>query len=373
MILKKLFQFFSAFVNYYYQAVSVYNHPKKKSLQPAYLVNFTPEEQQFLEKCAHSFNYVVDYSLGFRQKELFTVMLENVYFLGNSGALVRNGKVITESVFDLMRLTKSPAFRSFALLKSKQKNGLYSSLMHLPWAETSNYHWFLDVLPRLFLLMQGSQEAITLIVAQNMPAFQRETLQFLLEEQSHIRLEVISKQEKWQVNNFILPSFVANHNSGYLPPHIFESLRHKIWEGYQVKLTEKPKRIYISRKKATKRKILNEDQVIAALKPYQVEVIYAEELTYQQQVQLFYNSEVVIAPHGAGLTNVLFCRNAKVLELHPADILKSHYFLLSKGLGFPYFYSIGSNSDANQNFTVSISDFKTQLTHLFANSSKNPE
>ncbi|PSR52462.1 capsular biosynthesis protein [Adhaeribacter arboris] len=365
MLLKKLFQIFSTSVNYYYQAISVFTHSQKKTLQPVYLVNFTPEEQQFLEKCASSLNYVVDYSLGFRQKELFTVRLNNVVFLGNSGALVWKGKVIIESVFDLMRLTKSPAFRSFALLKSKQRNGLYSSLMHLPWAETSNYHWFLDVLPRLFVLMQNATETITLIMPQNMPEFQRETLKFLLADQPYIQLAFISKQEKWQLNSFILPSFVANHNSGYLPPSILENLRNTIWAGYQVTSTGKPKRIYISRQKATKRKILNEEQVIAALLPYQVEVIYAEELTYRQQVQLFYNTEVVIAPHGAGLTNVLFCRQAQVLELHPVDIIKSHYFMLSKGLGFPYFYTIGSSSDKELNFQVDLVDLAFKLKQLF--------
>ncbi|QMU28974.1 glycosyltransferase family 61 protein [Adhaeribacter radiodurans] len=368
MLLKKFFQIFSASVNYYYQAVSVFNHPQKRTLKPAYLLNFTPAEKQFLEKSAHSFNYVVDYSLGFRQKELFTVPLKNVSFLGHSGALVWKGKVVTESVFDLMRLTKSPAFRSFALLSTKRKKGVFSSLMHFPWAETSNYHWFLDALPRLFLLLQDAAEPITLIVPQNMPAFQRETLDFLLDKQSHIRLETISKLEKWQVSEFMLPSFVANHNSGYLPPDILESLRSKIWAGYQVTSTGKPKRIYISRKKANKRKIINEDQVIAALMPYQVQIINAEELTYQQQVQLFYNAEVVIAPHGAGLTNILFCQQATVLELHPVDVIKSHYFLLSKGLNFSYTYSIGSKSDEKQNFTVSIPDFKEQLSYLFDNS-----
>ncbi len=365
MLFKKLIQAFFASINYYYQAVSIFNSTEKKVLQPAYLVSFTPEEQQFLEKCAHSFNYIVDYSLGFRQKELFTARLKNVYFLCHSGALVWKGKVIIESAFDLMRLTKSPGFRSFALLSTRRKNGVFSSLMHFPWAETSNYHWFLDALPRLFLVMQDTTEPITLIVPQNMPAFQRETLRFLLEGQSHIRLETISKQEKWQLSNFIFPSFISNHNSGYLPPDILENLRQRIWKGYQVSNFENPKRLFISRKKAIKRRILNEDQVISALLAYQVQVIYAEELTYQQQVQLFFNADVVIGPHGAGLTNILFCRRAKVLELHPGDILKSHYFLLSKGLAFPYFYSIGSNSDENQNFMVSIPDFEKQLTHLF--------
>lgn len=365
MRFKKLIYYFSAAINYYYQAVSVFHHPRKKVIQESYLVNFTPEEETFLEKCAQSFNYAVDYSKGFRQKELFIVPLTTVTFLGNSGAVVLNGKIVTESVFDQMRLVKSPAFRSPALLVPKRKTGRYVSIMHLPWAETSNYHWFLDVLPRLFLL-QHIPEPLTLIVPQDMPVFQRETLNFLLVDCRHVKLETIAKNEKWQITDFILPSFVANHNSGYLPEIILKKMRSTIWAGYNVINEKPPKRcIYISRQKAKKRKILNEEEVLAALQPYQVEVIFAEELSYQQQVQLFYNAAVIIAPHGAGLTNILFSQQARVLELHPADIIKSHYFMLSKGLKFPYFYSIGSLSDHEFNFTADIPDFKLQLERLF--------
>lgn len=365
MLIKKLIQLCSATINYYYQALSVFHHPHKKVLQPSYLVSFTPEEQEFLEKCAYSFNFDVDYSRGFRQKELFTVRIPKVSFLGNSGAVVWDRKVITESVFDQMRLVKSPAFRSPALLLPKSKRGLYSSLLHLPWAEKSNYHWFLDSLPRLLLLLKIVKEPLTLIVSQNMPAFQRETLLFVLDTNPYIRLAYIPKHEKWNIDEFILPSFVANHYSGYLPPDILRALREKIWAGYQVAPGKIGLRLYISRQKAPKRKILNDADVIAALQPYHVKILFAEELTYQQQVQLFYNAEVVIAPHGAGLTNILFSKQIKLLELHPGDIIKSHYFMLSKSLGFPYYYSIGSKSDADQNFVVDIPDFKKQLARLF--------
>ena len=364
MLLKKIVHRFCAAINYYYQAVSVHHQANKKVLKASYLVFFSAEEKAFLERCAYAFNYAVDYTRGFWQKEIYIVQLAAVTFLGNSGAVVRKDKLITESVFDQMRLSKSPAFRSPAWMWPAQKKGLYTSIMHIPWAETSNYHWFLDCLPRVYGLLQGVREPMKLIVPSKMPAFQRDTLNFLIEDRPEIQLVRIGKTEKWQLPAFVLPGFVSNHYSGYLPPEILHFIRTRVWNGYGVVDQQNKNRIYISRRKATKRRILSEEALWLVLQEHGFQEVFAEELTYKQQVQLFYNTELVVAPHGAGLTNLLFCRQVKVLELHPADIIKSHYFMLCKGLDFSYFYSFGSPSDEKLNFAIDVNDFALKVQYM---------
>ncbi len=362
--LRKLIWRICSLLNYYYHAISIFQDANKKKLKPASLILFTPDEQAFLEKCAYSFNYSLDYSRGFRQKELFTVQLSDVSFLGNSGAVILNNKVITESVFDSLRLTKSPAFRSPALLSISRKKGVYTSIMHWPWAQTSNYHWFIDCLPRLYLILQSIQQPINLIVPANIPSFQSETLHFLISGVNNIELVKIKHNEKWHLSTFILPSFVSGNSSGYLPLDIADFLRKNIWSGYQVKDHTPKKRLYISRRKATKRRIINEAEVLKVLKNYAIEEVFAEDLTYAQQVQLFYNAELVVAPHGAGLTNILFCFKTTILEIHPANIIKPHYFMLSKSLGFNYYYSIGSPSEQALHFKADIENINVILSQI---------
>jgi capsular polysaccharide biosynthesis protein len=82
-------------------------------------------------------------------------------------------------------------------------------------------------------------------------------------------------------------------------------------------------------------------------------------------VELFYNTELVVAPHGAGLTNVLFCNQATVIELHPSDIVKSHYFMLCKSLGFEYYYSIGGSSNEILNFKADLDNLASILKQIF--------
>lgn len=332
----------------------------------AQVIDFTEAEKAFLERSAQSFNYSIDYALGYRQKGQYLVPLRKVTILGNSGAVVQDGKLVVESVFDVSRLAKSPAFKTPALLLPKYKKGLYTSVLHLPWAANNNYHWFFDCLPRLYFLLQTEKRPFNIIMRRDLPAYQHETLQFILQQHPQASLVYIGKHEKWEVDKFILPGFVANAQSGYLPAEIGTWLRQQVWQGYQVQQSTAKKRIYISRAGAKTRRILNEAELLPLLAKYNIEIVKAEKLSYAEQVQLFYTSELVMAPHGAGLTNLLFAKQCKVLEFHPANQIKTHYFLLSKGLGFDYAAVIGSEGDQQENYTVDVAEVEAWLVSEFS-------
>ncbi|WP_299701094.1 glycosyltransferase family 61 protein [uncultured Pontibacter sp.] len=365
-MLKKAFFGVLHALGYYSRYTSVLHHPSKQLLSPGFVVQFDETEKAFLEDSARSFNYAIDYSLGYRQKEQYLIQLQEVEVLGNSGAVVLDGKVVVESVGEVSRLAKSDAFKEVSLLLPKQKRGLYTSVLHLPWADQNNYHWFFDCLPRLYLVLEHMQEPIKIIMRLDMAPYQLETLAFVVKEYPQAEIVYIGKHEKWQVEEFALPSFLANTQSGYLPRNVADWLRHKVWQGYGVQPNKPKRRIYISRAKAKTRRVLNEQELLPLLERHSFEVVRAEELTYQQQVQLFYEAEVVVAPHGAGLTNLLFSEQCQVLEFHPANLIKTHYFLLCKALGFRYSAVVGSTGDKQENYAVPVLEVETWLRGIGA-------
>lgn len=360
-MLKKAFFGLLHTLGYYSRYTSVLHHPGKQVLTPSYVLDFDEEEKAFLEDSARSFNYAIDYSLGYRQKEQYLIRLQDVEVIGNSGAVVLDGKVVVESVGEVSRLAKSDAFKEVSLLLPKQKKGRYSSVLFLPWADNNNYHWFFDCLPRLYLVLEHTKEPIRVIMRRDMAAYQLDTLAFVLKDYPQAEVVYIDKHEKWGVEEFVLPSFVANAQSGYLPREIADWLRHKVWQGYGVQQSNRKRRVYISRAKAKTRRVLNEQELLPLLDRYGFEVVRAEELTYQQQVQLFYEAEAVVAPHGAGLTNLLFSEQCQVLEFHPANLIKTHYFLLCKALGFRYSAVIGTTGDKMENYTVPVLEVEAWL------------
>lgn len=353
MLKKALFRVLHAF-GYYFRYTSVLHHPGRQTLAASYVMHFNEEETAFLEQSAASFNYAIDYSLGYRQKEQYLVRLQDVELLGNSGAVVLEGNLVVESVFEVSRLAKSNAYKTPDLLLPRYRQGMYTSVLHLPWADHNNFHWFFDCLPRLYLVLQNVQEPIKVIMRRDMAPYQLETLAFVLKDYPQAEVVYIGRHEKWQVEEFILPSFITNTQSGYLPSEVGTWLRDKVWRGYGVQQSSRKKRIYISRAAAKTRRVLNEQELLPVLARYGVEVVRAEELSYQQQVQLFFDAEAVIAPHGAGLTNLLFAEQCRVLEFHPANLIKTHYFLLCKGLWFDYGAVVGTVGDKLENYTVDV-------------------
>lgn len=69
-----------------------------------------------------------------------------------------------------------------------------------------------------------------------------------------------------------------------------------------------PVRLYVSRARAQRRRILNEDEITSWLVQQGFMVIHPEDLSVAQQIELFSRATHVVAPGGAALTNMLFMR-----------------------------------------------------------------
>ena len=67
-----------------------------------------------------------------------------------------------------------------------------------------------------------------------------------------------------------------------------------------------PKKIFVSR--VSRRKITNEEEIIKMLKSCGFKVIVPEKLSLYEQMKSFHNADIIVTPHGANSTNLLFCR-----------------------------------------------------------------
>ncbi|MEQ9303260.1 MAG: glycosyltransferase family 61 protein [Marinoscillum sp.] len=72
--------------------------------------------------------------------------------------------------------------------------------------------------------------------------------------------------------------------------------------------------VIISRSKTNRRRLVNENEIHQILGG---DIVHLEEMTFDEQVRLFNQAKVVISPHGAGLTNLIFGKNIKVFEFYP--------------------------------------------------------
>jgi tetratricopeptide (TPR) repeat protein/capsular polysaccharide biosynthesis protein len=263
------------------------------------------------------------------------------------------------------------------------------------------YHWMFDILPRFNILRQtlaqeNVQESganphqpssndwakIDYFVVNNIEsAFQRETL-----AQLGVPLEKVIASDHFphiQADELWVPSFAGHLD--WVPPSSLDYLRQLFLKDWPItesdagqcdepllNVTDYPKRIYISRNKARYRHVLNETEIVDLLRSYGFVSVSLETLTVQQQVQLFAHCEVIVAPHGSGLTNLAFCSpGTQVVECFSPRYLRTDYWMISQYLGLKHYYLVGDTCDYGllRDFMYPSSlteDFGINVDHLQA-------
>lgn len=95
--------------------------------------------------------------------------------------------------------------------------------------------------------------------------------------------------------------------------------------------------LYISRGSAKWRRIANEDELINELRGRGFEVLIMENLSFPDQLEAVRNARVIVSPHGAGLTNIMFARRGiDVVEIMNPGFPNSDYYALASSLGHRY-------------------------------------
>lgn len=120
--------------------------------------------------------------------------------------------------------------------------------------------------------------------------------------------------------------------------------------------------LYVTRKGTRLRQLRNEAALRSRLEERGFSTFAPDAKDHRQQIETFRAAKVVVAVHGAALTNLLFCRpGTKVIEIFPANRIKSTYLWLAYKLGLDYSSVIGSDGDFFQNFSVDVDKVIAEL------------
>ncbi|MCX5923340.1 MAG: glycosyltransferase family 61 protein [Candidatus Dependentiae bacterium] len=204
------------------------------------------------------------------------------------------------------------------------------------------FHWLTEVLCRLALL-EISGEPYDYIYTPQDRAYIKGSLDLWGIPQEKI-LTPSNDDTYLQAKEIIIPSLVSNSSlnsiyfSCYVQPHLIKYVINKLLAAAKEFPSEheKSKRIFISRKDSPQRKLLNEDDVFALLKPHGFVRYELEHLSVTQQILLFHNAEIVISPQGTGLANCIFCTpKTQIIELFQG-LNDCTFWYLSQELGLNY-------------------------------------
>ncbi|BAQ62330.1 tetratricopeptide TPR_2 [Geminocystis sp. NIES-3708] len=201
------------------------------------------------------------------------------------------------------------------------------------------FHWLFDILPRIKLLELAkiNYREIDYFLVDNRTNFQKETLEIF--GIPHDKILPLSFPLHIQAENLIVPSFPST--IAWMPPWSCDYLRNKILDNKDIQNQER-KRLYISRKNSSNRRLINEDEVVNILLNYNFEIVNLEFLSVKKQGELLSTAEIVVSSHGSGLSNLVFCQpNTKVIEIFAPNYVYPCYWLVSNLINLDYYYLIG--------------------------------
>jgi capsular polysaccharide biosynthesis protein len=273
-----------------------------------------------------------------KQDEKYLVRISQPKIVGQDGLVILpDGAYSSESVYTRSVLERAPDYYAPKRRPTVAKSGNYFSLLVI-WSKSLNYyHWLHDTVERLFRVQPHLPEDIRYIVPLNLQPIHLETLRLvgIREDQ----LSPFDGEEVWQLERLYFSNCTTH--SGHDWREADEWLRDGILEAYQIDPKGPTRRLFLSRRLASSRRVINEPLVEEYLEQFGFETCMPEALTFREQVELFSQAQVVVSIHGAGLTNILFApAGLIVVDMIPPSKMENAYLFwtMSVELRHRYWY-----------------------------------
>ena len=171
-------------------------------------------------------------------------------------------------------------------------------------ANSGYYHWLTEDLPSFL----NNESRLPVIEYSGSSRRNREIYDLL-------SVQTLLVPEWVKVQN--LSFTTRGKDIGYLHPKNLEQLR-RFRSNWVKTPSMESKKLYISRSKS-RRSLPNESNLENFLQEHDYEIIYAEDFSFLEQLQLFSQAASIIGPHGAGLTNAIWADKTRILEIDSAE------------------------------------------------------
>lgn len=279
--------------------------------------------------------------------------LKDTFICGTSGlAITSDGVIVQDTVRNVnkavghtingiglqqtRRLLSSDSYRA-NLARRVERIPVACSLLPVV---TNYYHWTAECLPRLRDIERYRAETgqePTILLPADPPSWMIESLQLLGYEPSDW-LEIGS--EVVLADRLVVPRFPQP------TPSECEWIHQRAVRSLPNENQYDGERVYVPRSNATRRRVVNEGDVLDVFTEFGFEPYILEKMPVQEQVALFHGAEVVAGPHGAGLVNAIYGRTPLIFELFGED-KKTTYYRLAEIIGSNYVHLEGKNHNVD--------------------------
>jgi hypothetical protein len=335
--------------------------------------NFTPEQfEQVVRHAVVNDKVRPRYQVGVNRITRQVAVIPDCVVLGHVGAVARasDGALLFPRAGELPNWNYA---RPKRLRVREFGDGLVTALK-----DTQHYYHFFERLLGLLSYLDRDHEPgtpLTVIVRANGPAFQKGVCKTVETAYPHVRFVELARDERAEIRSYLWLNELSD-NTEWLPVDRERAARLAgLLRGhYRQPEPKGGELLFFSRGQAKARRLINEVELQTIAARLGFRRFEAVSGNHPEQVRRFGEADVIVAVHGAGLTNLLFARpGASVIELFPADCVKSTYLYLANRLNLHHCALLGSPGDYHQAFSVEAGAFEAKLADVLAERAKrNP-
>ncbi len=318
---------------------------------PSCLVFAIPAEQKIVFDPLFSSHEM----LPFWQRIRWSLTAEaKLYFLSNARVVGSEGVVVSRDNRVIREFTFPPAPGKWDDLSCFHEPGFGKPNRAVGWYATINYrtstnyfHWMLECLPRMRLLEKYIPILDGIVMPATLLPFHYESLAVL--GVTPEKLIPCTAQMNVELENLFVPKYFSRDNP---PTWLHKWYKENFLSAELEALERLPRRkLYISRADAGIRRCDNDDELSARLAKLGFERILLTGMSFMDQARLFFSAEKIVAHHGAGLANLVFCRpDTELLEIFSKHWLAPCFFALARSIGLGYDILI-AESDTRPEYT----------------------
>lgn len=193
-----------------------------------------------------------------------------------------------------------------------------------------NYnHWITFGLPKYKLLLD-SWFNVDYIITDNATKYHKESLIAAWIPQD----KIIIPDQHTHITADSMIVMSTTTVSGNLPQRTIAYLR---WLFLPHTPQQRWKRLFLTR--ITTRCVVNEVEIMAVLAPLWFEICILDDMSIADQAALFAQADIIVGPHGAWFTNIIFCNpGTKIIEFFQPKTVWWHYYCLAASCWHTYWY-----------------------------------
>lgn len=333
-----------------YKYKVIYNEYTQRIYSPKYY-EYENEYNEFVEKT---------------YPEIYVCELENVNIIGTNSIVFDEYNCI----YDMPFRDKENKFNL------KYKNTLYSNkdkteisyngelvkyieegIMLLESASYNYYHFNVEILSKLCVIDEIEEYKNTPLIVDSR-IIQIPQLKEELEILNKHNREIIYIEEGYLGK---VKKLICLGDMSILPVNIVEGSQYKyndcITSEIGINLLNKKlalkgeptKKLFISRKNTQFKRIDNQEEVEETFVKFGYEIIYPEEMSFKEQLNIFSKANTIAGVSGSGLTNIIFSNeNTKLICIYTKEIEISSYSNLAGILNRKCYY-LDASKENNKN------------------------